>query len=113
MKDEAALAGVLGHEVGHIAFKHHGKTMNVQKQKAVGTRLVQAGSHVARPEARLIMGAFGGRADALVEDIVVKGPSRDEEMESDKVGFQYAARSGYDPSGLREFLATLKAKTND
>ncbi|HEV8393860.1 MAG TPA: M48 family metalloprotease [Vicinamibacterales bacterium] len=113
MNDEAALAGVLGHEVGHIALKHHGKTVKAQKQKAVGTRFAQAGMHFARPELQLAMAAFGGLADAFVEDIVVKGPSRDEEMESDKVGFQYAARAGYDPSGLREFLATLKTKTGD
>jgi predicted Zn-dependent protease len=31
-------------------------------------------------------------------------------MESDRVGFQYAARAGYDPAGLREFLQVLKTK---
>src|SRR5206468_4029917 len=44
---------------------------------------------------------------------VLKGHSRDEEMESDRVGFQYAARAGYDPAGLRDFLSVLAAKKSD
>jgi predicted Zn-dependent protease len=110
MNDEATLAGVLGHEVGHIALRHHGETIKAQKKKAVAMRTGQIGLQFtkAAPFTNLIALA----ADAIGE-VVLKGHSRGEEMDSDQVGFQYAARAGYDPAGLREFLATLKAKSAD
>ena len=37
MRDEATLAGVLGHEIGHIALKHHVSAIKDQKQKAVAS----------------------------------------------------------------------------
>jgi predicted Zn-dependent protease len=108
MKDEAALAGVLGHEVGHIALRHHGETIKAQKKKALTMAVGQEALAYSR------VGAFrnliGLTADTIAEQVILKGHSRAEEMESDKVGFQYAARAGYDPAGLREFLQTLAAR---
>ena len=111
MNDEAALAGVLGHEVGHIALKHHGETIKAQKRKALAVRGAQIGASVtpAAPFTNLI----GLGADAVIEGLILKGHSRAEEMESDQVGFRYASRAGYDPAGLRDFLAVLKAKSSD
>jgi beta-barrel assembly-enhancing protease len=111
MNDEAALAGVLGHEVGHIALKHHGETIKAQKRKVLFVRGAQIGASFtqAAPFTNLI----GLTADAIIENIILKGHSRGEEMESDQVGFRYAARAGYDPAGLRDFLAVLKAKSSD
>jgi predicted Zn-dependent protease len=108
MQDEAALAGVLGHEVGHVALRHHGKTIKAQKRKALGVKAVQVGASFT--QAAPFVGLIGTMADALGEEILNVGHSQPEEMEADKVGFQYAARAGYDPAGLREFLATLKGK---
>jgi predicted Zn-dependent protease len=108
MHDEAALAGVLGHEVGHIALKHHGKTIKAQKQKALGVRAVQVGASFT--QAAPFVNLIGSMADSIGDQILNVGHNQPEEMESDKVGFQYAARAGYDPAGLGEFLAALKAK---
>ena len=108
MPDEAALAGVLGHEVGHIALRHHGETIKAQKRKSLAVSGLQQG--LAFTSVSAFSGLIGATADALAEQIVLKGHSRGEEMESDKVGFEYAARAGYDPAGLREFLAALAAR---
>ena len=110
MNDEATLAGVLGHEVGHIALKHHGESIKAQKRKAVAMRAGQVGLQFTK--AAPFTSLIALTADAIGE-AVLKGHSRGEEMESDQVGFKYAAQSGYDPAGLREFLAALKAKTGD
>jgi predicted Zn-dependent protease len=110
MADEAALAGVLGHEIGHIALRHHGETIKTEKRKAL---FVKGGGAFAQATTKVPAASLGfitAAADAVLEGVVVKGHSRGEESESDKVGFQYAARAGYDPAGLREFLAALKAK---
>jgi beta-barrel assembly-enhancing protease len=108
MKDEAALAGVLGHEVGHIALRHHGETIKAQKRKTLALAVGQEA--LAYTKVRAFSSLIGLTADAIAEQVILKGHSRAEEMESDKVGFQYAARAGYDPAGLREFLATLAAR---
>jgi predicted Zn-dependent protease len=110
MNDEAALAGVLGHEVGHIALKHHGETIKAQKRKALVARGAQIGASFT--QAAPFTDLIGLTADAILEG-VLKGHSRAEEMESDQVGFRYASRAGYDPAGLRDFLAVLKAKSSD
>jgi beta-barrel assembly-enhancing protease len=107
MNDEATLAGVLGHEVGHIALRHHGETIKAQKKKALAMGAGQTALSFSSASAFSPFIAAG--ADAVAEGIL-KGHSRAEEMESDKVGFEYAARAGYDPAGLREFLNTLATR---
>ena len=112
MRDEAMLAGVLGHEIGHVALKHHNATLKAQRGKAlamfganIGLGFVPGPAGYFTPVMSLVL-------DTAAEG-VLKGHSREEEMESDRVGFQYAARAGYDPAGLREFLAELAAKKSD
>ena len=108
MPDESALAGVLGHEVGHIALRHHAESIKAAKQKNLAVMGLQQG--LAFTRVGQFSSLIGATADALAEQVILKGHSRAEEMESDKVGFQYAARAGYDPGGLREFLAALAAR---
>jgi len=109
MRDEAGLAGVLGHEVGHVALKHHNATIKAQRTKALAMFGANIGLSFVRGPAGAFTPVMGLVADGIAEG-VLKGHSQSEEMESDRVGFQYAARAGYDPAGLREFLDALKAK---
>ena len=108
MTDEATLAGVLGHEVGHIALRHHNETIKDQKRKQLAVGAGQTALSFTSVGA--FAGLIGAATDALVEQVVLKGFSRTEEMASDKVGFEYAARAGYDPAGLREFLNALAVR---
>lgn len=108
MKDEATLAGVLGHEVGHIALRHHNETIKDQKRKQLAVGVGQTAASFTSVGA--FAGLMGAMADAVIDQVVLKGFSRTEEMASDKVGFEYASRAGYDPAGLREFLNALAAQ---
>ena len=109
MRDEAALASVLGHEIGHVALKHHNATIKAQRTKALAMFGANIGLGFVRGPAGAFTPVMSLVADGIAEG-VLKGHSREEEMESDRVGFQYAARAGYDPEGLREFLQVLKTK---
>jgi predicted Zn-dependent protease len=117
MRDEAMLAGVLAHEVGHVALRHHAESIKKEKQTAAGKELAMLGVEAGMSQAtggaaaglRAAFPAFNAGADLMVQGIL-KGHSREEEMEADKVGFVYAQRAGYDPAGLKEFLAAMVSR---
>jgi beta-barrel assembly-enhancing protease len=102
-KDEAELAGVLGHEIAHITEKHTLK--GVQKLK--GIELAEGHTSL-----RSDPGVLAKIVDATTEAIL-QGFGRTEELESDKVGVRISARSNYDAEGLVRFLQVLKARNSD
>jgi predicted Zn-dependent protease len=98
--DEAEMAGVVGHEMGHVVARH-----SAQRQTAaMGTSLVGA-----------VLGAVIG-SQAVSQAIGLGGQgllasySRDQEYESDMLGVQYLARSGYDPYAVGDFLTSMGAQ---
>jgi outer membrane protein OmpA-like peptidoglycan-associated protein len=105
LRDEAALAGVLGHEIAHIALYHGVKAIKAGKQKELALFAVREG--VAHSRAAAFQGAIAGTADFFMEHVVLKGYSREQEAEADRLGQAYAARAGYHPAGLRDFLSVL------
>jgi len=103
LNSEAQLAGVLGHEIGHIVQRHHIKVM---QQSA----LVSAGARAAQRSDRglLVNNLIGTGAEVLA-----RGLDKDAEFEADRIGIVLAARAGYNPYGLVEVLHLLAARTAD
>jgi len=99
-KDEAELAGVLGHEIAHVTEKHTLK--GLQKMKGI---------ELAEDQTSLTGNSevFAKIADKTTQALL-QGFGRAEELESDKVGARFAAACGYTPQGLSGFLETLKAQ---
>lgn len=98
--DEAELAGVIGHEVGHVLARH-----SAQRQTAaLGTSLLGA-----------VLGAVVG-SNALNQVVGMGGQgllasySRDQEYEADELGVRALAGAGYDPLAEADFLASLGAQ---
>jgi predicted Zn-dependent protease len=110
MRDEAMLAGVLGHEIAHVAVRHHLETIKASKRKELAMAGVRTGLAFVPGPAGAFAGAISLAADALAEQVILKGFSRAEEGEADAVGLRYAARAGYDPAGLRDFLTAMVAR---
>jgi predicted Zn-dependent protease len=108
MRDEATLGGVLGHEVAHVALRHGVESVKAQSRKELLMLGLQEG--LSHTQVGAFAGAISTAADAVAEQVVLKGFSRKEETEADQAGFQYALRAGYDPAGLRDFLAALVAR---
>ena len=101
LRDEAELAGVLGHEIVHVLRRHHLEA--IQEKARVGLAADVAGM-LARREGRDI--------DALVNagmELYTKGLDREDEFEADRDGVVLAERAGYAPAGLRGVLVTLDA----
>lgn len=110
MNDEAELAGVLGHEVGHVAAQHGQRRQKAAQRNAVGGALLGA-----------LAGAFLG--DSGFAGLIQKGIgtgsqlltlkfSRSQEYEADDLGIRYLASGGYDPLALSDMLASLADQSN-
>lgn len=99
LKNEAELAGVLGHEVAHIDRRHLEK--EVRAQKTADFAKSEAASHV--PAGAELVNIAG----TIVTRALTMQVSRDKESEADKVGTEISSKAGYDPAGLRNFLQFL------
>ena len=100
---EDELAGVLAHEVVHVAARHHAQ----QQTRATGVGLLAlpallAGAVLGGPVGQVV------QAPLLVLGAgVVASYGRDQEREADRVGQRLAALAGYDPAAFEGYLATL------
>jgi beta-barrel assembly-enhancing protease len=102
LKTEAQLAGVLGHEVGHVVGRHGAEHMAKQQ---LGAALVNAVGVAASDE------YGGGRNAAMIAQAVQQLTSlkygRADELESDRLGLQFMTQAGYDPRGIVEVMQIL------
>lgn len=102
--DEAELAGVLGHEIAHVSEKHALSIVRRSKMIA-GTAEVSAAYLDANPD------VFDKLVNETAKTIFEKGMDKDKELDSDRIGTDYAHRLGYDAAGLKDFLRKLDRHT--
>jgi predicted Zn-dependent protease len=105
LKSESELAGVLGHEIGHVVKKHQLKLIQKQQFLSLGASLL--GGKVGKDNAT-IQKVIGSGAE-----ICARSLDKDAEFEADRVGVILAARSGYEPFGLPEVLQTIGHASKD
>ncbi len=98
LANEAQLAGVLGHEIGHVTARHSAQ----QYSRAVGGTLGLAALGIFVPAAR----PFGQISEQALAVLFLKY-GRDDELQADSLGARYAASGGWDPAGVPAFLSTL------
>lgn len=105
-RDEAELAGVLAHEIGHVAARHGAKALTRQLGLAVLLELVRRENPSRSEEVLGALIALGGQGLMLKY-------SRDEELEADALGVQTLHRAGFDPEGLTRFFELLLQESGD
>jgi predicted Zn-dependent protease len=98
LDNEAQLAGVLGHEIGHVTARHSAQQYTKATTASVGLTLLS----IFVPESR----PYGGLAESGLSLLFLKH-GRDDERQADSLGVDYTARSGWDPSGVAGMLNTL------
>jgi beta-barrel assembly-enhancing protease len=102
-QDEAELAGVLGHEIVHIAEQH--TIRSIQKSKAIQMGADETLSGNASLFNRLV--------DNVYLSVIENSFGRAEENESDEKAIAMANRVGYAPQGLGGFLTRLQERNKD
>lgn len=103
-QNESQLAGVLAHEVAHIAQRHAASQMS--KGIIANGLLGVLGALVGNDRGGQIAQIAGGLA---AQGYMLKF-SRDDEREADEVGAQIMKRAGWSPNGMVEFMQILRAK---
>lgn len=95
---EAELAGVLGHEIGHVTARHSAE----QISRAQAAQLGVGVGYIFLPE----IAAYGDVIGASLQLVFLKF-GRDDERQSDDLGFRYMQRSGYDPTEMVDVFDML------
>jgi predicted Zn-dependent protease len=103
IKNEAELAGVLGHEIIHVTEKHTVKAIEKNSAFQMGASETLSGNAAMLDRV----------AGAVYDNIVEKGFGRADENEADEKGATLVNKTGYAPAGLFDFLTTLKNRNKD
>lgn len=93
MPSDDELAGVIGHEVGHVVKRHTVKQM----EKSLGLTLLMA----------IALGDKGLPLQSAAYQALMAGYSRDDEREADRLGFIYAFQAGFNPYSMTMGLTKL------
>lgn len=113
MNDEAELAGVIGHEVGHVAARHSKKRQSAATRNAIlGVLGTVLGGAIGDNGG--LLGTLGGllQNNAMqAAQLATLGFSRSQELQADQLGVQYLNTAGYDPKALSSVLASLANQT--
>lgn len=125
--NEAELAGVLSHEVGHVVARHSAERMYAMEKAQNKTWLYAAGGAVVgavvgygvgrmlcdkddtscHAKAAVLGGVVGGGGGLLAQKYTFLVNSREDEMEADRLGFKYAVGAGYDKDRVGDFYEKL------
>lgn len=97
--NESELAGVIGHEIGHVTARHSAERYSSSVVVGLGASILSAAIKVDGASQALGLGA----------NLYLSSYSRSQEHESDDLGIRYLARGGYDTNGMANFLKQLEA----
>jgi predicted Zn-dependent protease len=105
LNNEAELAALLGHELGHVNARHTAQQMskNVLTQAVVGSVSVLAGTQGA------LYGQLASQIGAIGSGALLASYSRDNEREADELGMEYMVRSNYSPKGMIGLMDMLQS----
>ncbi|MDD4871024.1 MAG: M48 family metalloprotease [Kiritimatiellae bacterium] len=96
MEDESQLAGVLGHEIGHVNYRHAGERMTKQLAWMGTVALVGAYLEYEKKKYAALAAGLG----AIGANMLLCRYSRENEREADEIGMEYMVRAGHNPKGM-------------
>ncbi len=105
LQNEAELAAVLGHEIGHVNARHTAQQMS----KGMLSQIFVAGASVLASSYGF--GNLAAQLGSLGAGALLASYSRDNEREADALGMEYMVRAGYSPKGMVGLLEILKRKS--
>jgi predicted Zn-dependent protease len=99
LDDESELAGVLGHEIGHVTARHAAQAYTRQAEANLGLTILGIFVPSTQPFSNLSASGLG---------VLFLRNGREAEVEADRLGVEYGSGAGFDPGGVPRFLSTLQ-----
>ncbi|MDZ4805715.1 MAG: M48 family metallopeptidase [Candidatus Eisenbacteria bacterium] len=103
LETEGELAGVLGHEIGHVVGRHGAEHM----AKAQLTQGLTGAAVIATYDPNDPGSRNTAAVAQMIGQMINMKYGRDDELESDRLGVEYAAKSGYDPRSMLRVMEVL------
>jgi predicted Zn-dependent protease len=104
MNNEAEMAGVLGHEIGHITARHSVTQLSQQQLMGLGLGLGSIFSPTFRQLSDLAQTGLS---------VLLLKYSRDHERQADQLGIDYMAKAGYDPIQMSRFFQVFERMSSN
>ncbi|MCH9674733.1 MAG: M48 family metalloprotease [Gammaproteobacteria bacterium] len=104
--NEAELAGVLAHELGHVNARHSAERMSAGQLASLGVMAGAIGASLLGLPAQSV-----AQLGQQVATMSIQSYSRKQEFEADTLGVRYMSRAGYDPEAMVTFLSTLREQS--
>ncbi|MBC8337862.1 MAG: M48 family metalloprotease [Rhodospirillales bacterium] len=102
-ENEAEVAGVLAHEIGHVTARHTAERYSTTQATNLGLIVLGAlGSAAGVPSGI-------GRLAGLGAQAALSSYSREQELEADMLGVRYMTRAGYSPHAMSSFFEKMQA----
>lgn len=101
INSEAELAAVLGHELGHVTARHGVQ----QYSKALATSIGMTLATIFVPE---LQNDVSQQLMNVLGNAMLSGYGREHELEADRLGAEYLARTSYDPDAMIDVISILK-----
>lgn len=105
MNNEAELAGVLGHEIGHVAARHSAKRQKAATRNSILGALGSILSGVVLGDSSF--GRLGQQVFSQGSQLLTLQYSRGQETQADNLGISYLRNAGYDPRAMSSLLESL------
>jgi predicted Zn-dependent protease len=107
LDNEAELAALLGHELGHVNARHTAEYMS----KGMLTQAIAGGLAAIAGTQGAIYGDLASQLGQIGSGALLAHYSRDNEREADALGMEYMVRGGYSPSGMVQLQNMLRSRS--
>ena len=108
MESEADLAGVIGHEIGHVTARHGAQRATSQQNAGLGVFAASILGAVLESQGIAGAGQFAGQVSQSVAAGYIASYGRDQELQADGLGAEYLSRINYDPRNMIDVITVLK-----
>ena len=108
LDSEADLAGVMGHEIGHVTARHGAQRATRQQNAGLGVLAASVLGMVLESQGVSGAGQMASQASQSAAAGYIASYGREQELQADGLGAEYLARSHYDPHNMVDVITVLK-----
>ncbi len=108
LESEADLAGVIGHEIGHVTARHGAQRATSQQTAGLGVLAANILGAVLESQGVSGAGRVAGQVSQNVAAGYIASYGREQELQADGLGAEYLYRTRYDPRNMIDVIRVLK-----